>query len=161
MGRWFEVETFRVGVAGEHTVALLFRDVTQRIHAEQELKEAKRAAPVLQPFDPAGLTREVALTHQEAAGALRLSPEDSSHPELELTVTDSGVGIPAERLATVSEPFAQADSSSSREFGSTGLGLMIARKTIERMHGTIEVESTPGAGSTCRIRLTVTLPEPD
>ncbi len=63
-------------------------------------------------------------------------------------VEDSGIGIPADKLATIFESFAQVTSSAHVEFGGTGLGLTISRQLVELMGGSITVRSREGAGST-------------
>lgn len=73
---------------------------------------------------------------------------------LRFTVVDSGVGIAPHKLGTIFEPFSQADSSITRRFGGTGLGLPISEKLAQALGGHIEVSSQPGVGS----EFVVTLP---
>ncbi|RMR04439.1 Sensor histidine kinase/response regulator [Pseudomonas syringae pv. primulae] len=68
-------------------------------------------------------------------------------------VHDSGIGIDAERLESMFDAFKQADSSISRRYGGTGLGLPIARKLAERMGGTLCAESVEGAGSAFTLQI--------
>ncbi len=74
------------------------------------------------------------------------------------TMIDTGIGIPAARLASVFEDFEQADPEISRQYGGTGLGLGIARRLVELMDGRLWVESEPGRGS--RFHFTVRLERP-
>jgi signal transduction histidine kinase/ActR/RegA family two-component response regulator len=68
--------------------------------------------------------------------------------QLQVEVQDTGIGIAADRIARIFEPFAQADSSTTRRFGGTGLGLTICRQLMEAMGGSINVKSKPDSGST-------------
>ena len=78
---------------------------------------------------------------------------------LEFSVTDSGMGIAAEKIGSLFEKFSQLDSSTTRQYGGTGLGLAIARDLVRLMGGNIQVESTPGKGS--RFFFEITLEKAD
>lgn len=67
---------------------------------------------------------------------------------LRFSVSDTGIGIPENKLETIFENFSQADQNISVEYGGTGLGLAICRRLVQLMKGTIQVRSKPGAGST-------------
>jgi PAS domain S-box-containing protein len=72
-------------------------------------------------------------------------------------VTDTGIGIPSEKLETIFEAFTQADSSTTRKYGGTGLGLTISRRLVELMGGRLTASSEVGVGST----FAFTLPAPE
>jgi signal transduction histidine kinase/ligand-binding sensor domain-containing protein/CheY-like chemotaxis protein len=84
---------------------------------------------------------KITLTVQRESG-------DDSVVSLHFRVQDTGIGIPAEKQARIFDAFTQADGSTTRRFGGTGLGLTISRQLVEMMGGRIWVESAPGQGST-------------
>ena len=81
--------------------------------------------------------------------ALRVTPDGDSSVmgTLRFTISDTGVGIPSEKLDAVFERFTQADSSTTRRFGGSGLGLTISKRLVELMGGRIWVASVVGKGS--------------
>ncbi|HET7057292.1 MAG TPA: response regulator [Nitrospiraceae bacterium] len=80
------------------------------------------------------------------------APLDAPSPmpvcHIRVSVTDTGIGIPAHAQANIFEPFAQGDGSTTRKYGGTGLGLAIVKQLAEMMHGTVAVQSIPNRGST-------------
>ena len=91
-----------------------------------------------------------------AIGSVTLHVRQGPEQWLHVQVQDTGIGMTAEQLSRVFTPFAQADASTTRRFGGTGLGTTIARQLVELMHGRLQVSSIPNQG-TC---FTVCLPLP-
>src|SRR6516164_8290734 len=81
---------------------------------------------------------------------VQMIDQSVSSASFSFEVTDTGIGIPAEKREQIFEAFAQADSSTTRRYGGTGLGLTIAKHFCEMMGGEIDVVSEPGFGSTFR-----------
>ena len=85
--------------------------------------------------------------HGSVSVTLRLIKSDGE-PQIAIDVSDTGIGIPSERLDSMFDPFSQADSSVTRRFGGTGLGLTISRRMARAMGGDITANSEIGKGST-------------
>ena len=90
---------------------------------------------------------------------ITIADQGADTVRLSFSVTDSGVGMTEEQLAGLFQPFTQADTSTTRKYGGTGLGLVISKLLVEMMGGEIRVKSAPGAGST--FQFTVPLKKAD
>ena len=82
-----------------------------------------------------------------------------SKAELQISVKDSGIGIPQEKVGKLFQPFSQVDSSTTRRFGGSGLGLSICSQIVDAMNGKIWVESAPNVGSTFYFTILSTISE--
>ncbi len=85
-------------------------------------------------------------------------PKTSAFHELKIAVRDTGVGIPKDRIGRIFESFSQADASTTRKFGGTGLGLTISKHLVELMGGRIWVESELGKGSVFQFTIQTRVP---
>ncbi|MCG6922924.1 MAG: response regulator [Acidobacteria bacterium] len=91
-----------------------------------------------------------AIKFTEQGEVLLRVDEESAEPgrlTLRFLITDTGIGIPRDKQDVIFEAFAQADGSTTREYGGTGLGLAIAARLVRMMGGTVSLESEPGKGS--------------
>ncbi len=80
---------------------------------------------------------------------------------VEFSVTDTGIGIPEDKLAEISTPFLQLDSSLTRSYKDAGLGLAVVHRLVELMNGSVSIESSEGKGTTVRVRLPLKLASAD
>jgi len=97
--------------------------------------------------------------HGEIGLSLRVHADATANAHLCFSVWDTGIGIPTDRIDALFAPFIQADSSTTRKFGGTGLGLTIAKQLAEAMGGSVEAQSQPGSGSTFTVGVRLPLCE--
>jgi CheY-like chemotaxis protein len=117
---------------------------------ESILSDQDKVRQILKNF----LSNALKFTHQGGAKLhISLNPDQPEHP-LCITVEDSGVGIPKEKHELIFEAFKQADGSTNRRFGGSGLGLSISRELAHLLGGEVYLDSEEGAGA----RFTLCLP---
>jgi PAS domain S-box-containing protein len=87
------------------------------------------------------------------AGAVTLKLNSEDEQTMLFRIADTGIGMSQEQLSRIFRPFEQAEASTVRRFGGTGLGMTIVQRLVDMMGGTIRVESTPGKGTSIELRL--------
>jgi two-component system, sensor histidine kinase and response regulator len=95
--------------------------------------------------------------HGEIVIQVATRPAPTGRATLHVAVIDTGIGIPEDKQSAVFEAFTQADGSTTRRYGGTGLGLTISAQLVSLMHGRIWVDSTPGRGSAFQFEVTLPL----
>ncbi len=133
------------------------------VEAEARIREVTvRAGPVEEAFVVGDRTRleqalinllDNAIKFNRPGGEVSVAAGAAEDGKVRVSIADTGVGIPSEDLSRIFERFYRADKARSREMGGTGLGLAIVKHIIERMNGSVEVESTLGKGSTFTVIL--------
>ena len=162
-----QVETFRAKAEAKG-IALTLDAPASLPEVLADPQEAGRAVALLLDnaikFTPDGcrvtLKAEVRSEKLEAGGDFHssfLTPHSSLFTShfVEISMTDTGIGIPEDQLQRIFDRFYQVDSSATRRYGGTGLGLALAKQIVEAHGSRIEVESRVGQGSTFRFRLPV------
>lgn len=96
------------------------------------------------------------------SGGVRLTvrwiANSEQYTELAFEIADTGIGMTEEQIGKLFQPFAQADTSTTRRFGGTGLGLVISRRLVQLLGGDIEIASEPGCGSVFSFRVKAQVP---
>jgi CheY-like chemotaxis protein/HPt (histidine-containing phosphotransfer) domain-containing protein len=95
----------------------------------------------------------IKFTHQGAVLIVARIDRSADNPALVVEVSDTGIGIPLEKLSLIFQPFVQADDSVTRRYGGTGLGLAIGRKIAIALGGDLTASSVVGEGSTFTVRI--------
>src|SRR5207249_4355900 len=101
----------------------------------------------------------VARGERHATGDADASPASLQASTITFTVTDTGIGMTPEQMGKLFRAFTQADDSTSRRYGGTGLGLALTKKFCQIMGGDVRVTSEPGKGSTFTIELPAVVPK--
>ena len=158
-----KVESGRISL---EAVEFDLKDVTEKVLEtlairahEKGLELMVRFAPELPELvlgDPLRLSQilinlignAIKFTHKgQVLVSVERDPDSTTAGALKFTVTDTGIGIAADKRHLLFHAFSQADSSTSRKYGGSGLGLAIVSRLVALMHGKVEVASEPGTGS--------------
>jgi signal transduction histidine kinase len=139
-----------------------FRVATEQKHLQMELEIDPLLEQTQLLIDPARLRQILVNLLGNAVkftftGSVRIKLAarwaDADHIDFELSVADTGIGIPDEKQSMIFQPFRQADGSTMRRFGGSGLGLAIVRKLCELMGAALHLVSAPGRGSNFSVAL--------
>lgn len=143
------------------------RDLTQRIDGLHGLGARSKGLDLTLALHPdMGLTRRgdaqrlLQVLHNLVGNAVKFTETgavsvdiSADGPQVQITVSDSGIGMTPEQIAIVFEEFTQADGSITRRFGGTGLGLPIVKRLVTLMGGEVTLTSAPGQGTKVQLRL--------
>ncbi|MEC5216447.1 PAS domain S-box-containing protein [Actimicrobium sp. GrIS 1.19] len=131
-------------------------------HVSQDVPERLQGDPGRLAQIIVNLTGNALKFTKQGEVVVRVVQESRDHESamLRFSIADSGIGIPREQQSYIFNAFAQADSSTTREYGGTGLGLAIVSQLVDLMNGTIWVDSEPGKGTTFHFTARFTLPQP-
>ena len=165
----FESEVFDLHKTVEHVAILLRPKALEKnlqlgVHCAADIPhrligDPKRIGQVITNL----VANALKFTHQGHVD-INVDSKEQSHSGvlLRVSVEDTGIGVPEDKLAMIFEKFVQADGSVTRRYGGTGLGLAISKQLVEAMGGEIGVRSEVGKGSTFwfKMRLPVTTPAP-
>jgi signal transduction histidine kinase len=88
-----------------------------------------------------------------SGGSVVINLKEEGNNLVQISITDTGIGIPPQRLKEIFEPFHQLDGSSTRHYGGTGLGLSLVRQIVEAHGSLLDVQSVEGKGSTFKFPL--------
>ena len=172
-----DLSKIEAGKLAIESVAFDLRQVVEEVGEMLEPKAEERGLDLILRYCPgtpqyfcgdAGRIRQVVtnlvnnalkFTHQ---GHVLITVEREKNDRVRVSVSDTGIGVPAEKLAGLFEKFSQADSSTTRRYGGTGLGLAISKHLVEMMGGVIQAHSKVGEGSTFAFTLPLALdPQPN
>ncbi|MBI5824830.1 MAG: PAS domain S-box protein [Chloroflexi bacterium] len=124
---------------GLELVCLVHPDIAHVLHGD-----AGRLRQILTNL----VGNAIKFTHQgEIVIRAEAVEDNTSHAKIHFSVQDTGIGIPPERQAAIFDRFTQADGSTTRKYGGTGLGLTISKQLVEAMNGEIGIKSESGMGS--------------
>jgi PAS domain S-box-containing protein len=150
-------------LAGKAMSILQFQAVKKGLNLRVTVQEDVPRNVVLDPLRVKQilvnlLSNAVKFTEKgEVELTIGFEPGEPGHGLLGMSVRDTGIGISAEQRSNLFKAFAQADTSTTRKFGGTGLGLVISSLLASMMKSSIELESTPGKGSVFSLKIPVTL----
>jgi signal transduction histidine kinase len=156
------IDAGRYGLADDRVdLAVVTRDCLRAIRAQAEEKQvgldfAPQDVDALLRADSRAIKQIIlnlvtnALKFTREGGTVSIRIECASNHDLVLLVADTGIGIDPAMLASLFEPFTQADASMTRNYGGTGLGLAISRRLVALHGGTLTIESALGQGTTAR-----------
>ncbi|WP_291910625.1 hybrid sensor histidine kinase/response regulator [Chitinophaga sp. CB10] len=151
-----------------HAVYMLFQPKAEEKHLSLQVQTEEQVPDILYG-DVTRLTQVLVNLTSNAIkftdkGAVSIhvtrSWQDGNAVRLLFTVKDTGIGIDPAKQSSIFDRFHQAEASTTRKYGGTGLGLTIVKQLVELQNGFIAVESKPGEGSTFKVELPYTLGEP-